>query len=136
MVHRIKMPLGLALAFLAGESAFAASMTLVCVPKRPDSSTITIEVDEQRRTVSLSFSGGERGNEPPTGAIAATIDSRLIAFNRSGFNGNTNWYSRHEINRLSGNLSMYYSIRAPWDRAAPDDRLMLTYSCQATKPRF
>ena len=45
-------------------------------------------------------------------------------------------YSRYNIDRLTGVLLAYQSTNAPWDKAAPRDRVMWHYSCHKGEKQF
>ncbi len=125
----------------------ASTVTLVCNNKikRADLLPhITIDLSEGEGRVSvhypatsIAYPGGAVVNTPAKslGPFPATFDSKTIAFDvRDGYN--EGFYQRYTLDRMSGNLLDYTSVKAPFDEAPPDDRVVWHYTCKVGKAKF
>jgi hypothetical protein len=125
----------------------AATTTLICHnDDRPDFGQISVILNEAKGTVSINYPARSvpNGRFPPidvpassTGPMTAKFGSDSIDFSQQKAETDTlTLYSRYNIDRLTGVLLAYQSTNAPWDKAAPRDRVMWHYSCHKGEKQF
>jgi hypothetical protein len=128
-------------------AAMADPTTLVCENGlRPDQVPhLTIALDESKGTVTINYpvtSVVYPGSAGPfitpaqsAGPLPAKFDSTSIVFDRHDRESG-GFYEHFTIDRVTAVLIDYQSMKAPFDQASSDQKVIWRYTCRVGKAQF
>jgi hypothetical protein len=99
---------------------------------------VTIDLNPSRGTATINYPAEQFSGAslpPLSETYAATFDPRKISFG-GPMPSRPTAHRKIIVDRVSGALTEFASENAPYDRAAPNDRLIKKATCHAGKPQF
>jgi hypothetical protein len=112
----------------ASTAAMADPTTLVCSSTRRPDIERDVDLNEANGTATVSAEGISWGPS------VAKFDSKSVTFGY--FRKDVDVYDHFIIDRLTGVMSDYSSIQAPYDLAGPDNRFIEPFACQVGHAKF
>jgi hypothetical protein len=137
MSYARKNLLGLILLVAASQAARADQpTTLVCDYEMGFQVTIDLNASQGTATINYPAEHFPGVNVPPLSeTYAATFDPRKISFG-GPMPLRPTAHRKIVVDRVSGALTEFASENAPYDRAAPNDRLIKKAACHVGKTQF